>query len=137
MELQLASNNEKILRQVSLHFFYFKYEDFFLLRFKQKWCFKMGPLCSLSLMCTEYLMQRNNTNGVKLEYQIHIINLNKYFNGNTEFSLWMSLSLKNYRFQSLCIWVYQSIMFFFSILCRRIVAGGIEQYVLCSDLNIL
>ena len=40
----------------------------FLLRFKQKWCFKMGPLCSLSLVCTEYLMHKNNTNGVKLEY---------------------------------------------------------------------
>ena len=39
----------------------------FLPRIKQKWCFKMGPLCSLSL-CTEYLMHRNNTNGVKLEY---------------------------------------------------------------------
>ena len=65
----------------------------FLLRFKQKWCFKIGPLCSLSLMCTEYLMQRNNTNRVKLEYSIHIINLNKFFNGNTEFSLWMSFPL--------------------------------------------
>ena len=40
----------------------------FLLRFKQKWCFKMGLLRSLSLVCTEYLMHRNNTNGVKLEY---------------------------------------------------------------------
>ena len=40
----------------------------FLLRIKQKWCFKMGPLCSLSLVCTEYLMHKNNTNGVKLEY---------------------------------------------------------------------
>ena len=58
----------------------------FLPRFKQRWCFKMGPLCSLSLVCTEYLMHKNNTNGVKLEYQIHIINLNKYFYGNTEFS---------------------------------------------------
>ena len=40
----------------------------FLPRFKQRWCFKMGPLCSLSLVCTEYLMHKNNTNGVKLEY---------------------------------------------------------------------
>ena len=113
----------------------------FLPRFKQRWCFKMGPLCSLSLVCTEYLMHKNNTNGVKLEYQIHIINLNKYFYGSTEFSPFGYHFLKNYsysyRFQSLCIWVYQSIMFFSSILCRRIVAGGIEQYVLCSDLNIL
>ena len=42
--------------------------------------------CSLSLVCTEYLMHRNNTKGVKLEYQIHIINLHKYFYGNTDFS---------------------------------------------------
>ena len=41
---------------------------FFLLRLKQKWCFKMGPLCSLSFVGTEYLIHRNNTNGVKLEY---------------------------------------------------------------------
>ena len=41
---------------------------YFLLRIKQKWCFKMGPLCFLSLVCTEYLMQRNNINVVKLEY---------------------------------------------------------------------
>ena len=40
----------------------------FLLMFKQKWCFKMGRLCSLSLVYTKYLMHRNNTNGVKLEY---------------------------------------------------------------------
>ena len=46
----------------------------------------MGPLCSLSIVCTEYFMHKNNTNGVKLEYQIHIINLNKYFYGNAEFS---------------------------------------------------
>ena len=58
----------------------------FLLRIKQKWCFKMGPLCSLSLVCTEYLMHRSNTNGIKLEYLIHITILNKYFYGNTEFS---------------------------------------------------
>ena len=58
----------------------------FLSRFKQRWCFKMGHLCSLSLACTEYLMHKNNTNKVKVEYYIHIINLNKYFYGNTEFS---------------------------------------------------
>ena len=45
--------------------------------------------------------------------------------------------LKNYRFQILCIWVYLSIMFFSGILCRRIVAGFIEQYVLFSNLNML
>ena len=39
-----------------------------LLRIKQKCCFKMGPLCSLSLVCTEYLMHRNKTNERKLEY---------------------------------------------------------------------
>ena len=46
----------------------------------------MGPLCSLSLVCTEYLMQRDNTDGVKLEYGIQITNLNKYFCDNTEFA---------------------------------------------------
>ena len=30
----------------------------FLLRSKQKFCFKMGPLCSLSLVCTEYFMHK-------------------------------------------------------------------------------
>ena len=40
----------------------------FMLRFKQKCCFKMGLLCSLSLVCTEYLMHRNKTNERKLEY---------------------------------------------------------------------
>ena len=58
----------------------------FLLSIKQNWCFKMGPLCSLSLVCTEYLIHRSNTNGVKLKYLIHITNLNKYFYGNTKFS---------------------------------------------------
>ena len=47
----------------------------------------MGPWCSLPPVCTEYLMHRNNTNGVKLEYQIHIININQYFYGNTESGL--------------------------------------------------
>ena len=46
----------------------------------------MGLFCSLSLVCTKYLIHRNNANGVKLEYYIHIINSNKYFYGNTEFS---------------------------------------------------
>ena len=46
----------------------------------------MGPLRSFSLVCTEFLMDRNNTNRVKLEYKIDIKNLNKCFYGNTEFS---------------------------------------------------
>ena len=66
--LQQASNNGKILRYLALHFFYFSSKGFFLPRFKQRWCFKMGPLSSLSLLCTEYLMYKNNTNGVKLKY---------------------------------------------------------------------
>ena len=45
----------------------------------------MRHFCSLSFVCTEYLGHRNNTNGLKLEYLIHIINLNKYFYGNTVF----------------------------------------------------
>ena len=32
-------------------------------------------------------MHKNNTNGTKLEYEIHIINLNKYFYDKTELSL--------------------------------------------------
>ena len=40
----------------------------FLPRLKQRWCFKMGPLYSLSLVGTEYLMHKNNIKGVKLEY---------------------------------------------------------------------
>ena len=86
MELQQVSNKGKTSRQVSLHFFTLVTKVYFLLRIKQKWRFKMRPLSSLSLVYAEYLMHRNNNNGVKLEYQIHIINLNKYFYGNTEFS---------------------------------------------------
>ena len=54
---------------ISLHFFTLITKVCFLLRTKQKWCFKMGPLYSLSLVCAEYLIHRNNnTNGVKLKY---------------------------------------------------------------------
>ena len=40
----------------------------FLPRYKQRWRFKIGPLCSLSLVFTEYLTHKINTNRVKLEY---------------------------------------------------------------------
>ena len=53
---------------MALRFFTLVPKVSFLPRFKQKLCFKMGPLRSLSLVCTEYLMHKNNTNQVKLEY---------------------------------------------------------------------
>ena len=40
----------------------------FLPRFMQRWCFKLRPLCSLSLVCAECVMHENNTDGVKVEY---------------------------------------------------------------------
>ena len=93
----------------------------------------MRPLCSLSLVCTEYLMDKINTNGVKLEYYIHIINLNKYFYGNPEltpFGCHFLLRITGFRaFESGC----SSLKCFFRILCRRIVAGCTGQYVLCSE----
>ena len=49
-------------------FFTLVTRSYFMLRIVQKWRFKMGPLSSLSCVCTEYLTQKYNTNRVRLEY---------------------------------------------------------------------